>query len=113
MTDTLTGPTPVVDGELIHDTSFNLSEALASAQAALRKARERGIPAPLGITATAAGVHASAPLDDVLAWQQILARPRIADADYDRGLVRIEGEFDGQRWTLTSMQHRRITGGVR
>lgn len=106
---------PVVEGELIPDASFALSEALASAQAALREARHLGLPAPLGITATAAGVHASAPLDDVLELQTILDRRRITSArgDHDRGLVRIEGEYDGQRWTLTSMQHRRITGGTR
>jgi hypothetical protein len=98
-----------VEGELVLDVSFALSAALASAQAALREARRLGLPTPLDITATAAGVHATAPLDDVLEWQRLLHRPRIAAADYHAGLIRIEGEFDGQTWTLTSMQHRHIT----
>ena len=101
-----------VDGELILDVSFALSAALASAQAALREARRLAVPPPLDITVTAAGVHAVAPLDDVLAFGlQVLHRPRIASADYRAGLVRIVGQYDGQEWTLTSMAHRRITGG--
>lgn len=104
--------TPTVDTELIDDVSFALSAASASVMAALRAARERGIPPPLEITTTVAEVHAVAPLDDVLAWQQLLGRPRIASADYRAGRVRIEGMFDGHRWTLTSMQHRH-TGGAR
>ena len=104
-----TRPTPTVAGELIDDVSFALSAALASAMAALRAARERGIPPPLQITTTVAGVHAVAPLDDVLAWQQLLKPVKLAAADYQRGLVRIEGEFDGQHWTLTSMH----PGGTR
>ena len=101
-----------VEGELIADVSFALSRALASAQAALREARRLGLPTPLEITATAAGVHAVAPLDDVLALAALLKPVRIAAADYRVGLVRIVGVHDGQRWTLTSMAQRRITGGA-
>ena len=105
---TLVAAPPPATGELITDVSFALSGALASAQAALREARRLGLPTPLDITATAAGVHARAPLDDVLAWQRLLHRPRIAHADYRHGLVRIVGELDGQPWTLTSMAHRHL-----
>jgi len=101
-----------VDGELIVDVSFALSAACASVQAALREARRLALRPPLEITATATGVHAVAPLDDVLDWQRLLKPVRIDLADYHAGLVRIVGRYDGCAWTLTSMQHRRIRGGA-
>lgn len=106
---------PVVRTEdLIFDASLALSAALASAQSALRKSRELLVPAPFEITARLSGVHAAAPMYDVMEIAKHLLQPyRIAAADYQRGLIRIEGQFDDQPWTLTSMQHRHITGGPR
>lgn len=111
---TLVADMPPVDGELVLDASFALSAALASAQAALRKARQLAVSAPLEIVTTAGGVYAEAPLDDLLTFAlRVLDWYRVDWADYQHGLVRIVGEYDGQPWTLTSMQHRRITGGAR
>lgn len=76
---------------------------LLVAAEAVRIALERGLPEPMIIGVGQSGViEAAMPMADLLGWQKVLERPKVATDEY-HGAVLVRGWFADRQWMLRSV----------